>query len=29
VELETTKIQEHTIATVLKLNGKIDGSFYI
>lgn len=24
VELETTKIQEHTIATVLKLNGKID-----
>lgn len=24
VELETTKLQEHTIATVLKLNGKID-----
>lgn len=24
VEIETTKLQEHTIATVLKLNGKID-----
>lgn len=24
VDIETTKIQEHTIATVLKLNGKID-----